>query len=80
MPPTWQPRPSSPTATCSSLDRREALRAALELLTADGDVTWFAEPSTEPSLGDAAEYLVLGQVRGDRTGLLRGLRVPKGSA
>jgi signal transduction histidine kinase len=60
------------------LDRREALRAALELLTADGDVAWVAEPAAEPSTADGGEYLVLGQVRGDRTGLLRGLRVPRG--
>lgn len=60
------------------LDRREALRAALEFLTADGDISWVAEPAAEPSAGGGAEYLVLGQVRGDRTGLLRGLRVPRG--
>jgi signal transduction histidine kinase len=60
------------------LDRREALRAALELLTADGDISWVAEPAAEPSTDDGGEYLVLGQVRGDRTGLLRGLRVPRG--
>ncbi|MFB9740531.1 GAF domain-containing sensor histidine kinase [Pseudonocardia sulfidoxydans] len=54
------------------LDRRAALRAALDLLAADGDVAWIAEAP-----GDAGD-LVLGQVRGDRTGLLRGLTVPTG--
>lgn len=58
------------------LDRRTALRATLERLAADGDVTWVAEPV--PGDDEHGEYLVLGQVQGDRTGLLRGLRVPRG--
>ncbi|ODU07465.1 MAG: histidine kinase [Pseudonocardia sp. SCN 72-86] len=58
------------------LDRRAALRAALDLLVADGDVAWIAEP--RPAGADDAGGLVLGQVRGDRTGLLRGLTVPTG--
>ncbi|MEU6697498.1 GAF domain-containing protein [Pseudonocardia sp. NPDC046786] len=61
------------------LDRRAAMRAALAELAADGDVSWIAEPLTEG--GDPAEAgacLVLGQTRGDRTDLLRGLRVPLG--
>jgi signal transduction histidine kinase len=59
------------------LDRRAALRAALDLLAAGGDVAWMAEHSAAHPGGDE-EFLVLGQVRGDRTGLLRGLRVPRG--
>jgi signal transduction histidine kinase len=55
------------------LDRREALRAALELLAAEGDVAWIAEPAGAPG-----EDLVLHQVHGDLTGVLRGLRVHRG--
>ncbi|MBW0115216.1 GAF domain-containing sensor histidine kinase [Pseudonocardia abyssalis] len=54
------------------LDRRAALDAALGLLVVDGDVAWMAEPASDGG------YLVLRRVRGDRTGLLRGLRVPRG--
>lgn len=53
------------------MDRSEAVRAALALLAEDSDVAWAAEP-------DPAGDLVLGQVSGDRTGVLRGLRVPDG--
>lgn len=60
------------------LDRRAALRAALELLAADGDVVWMAEPATGPDGCEDDQYLEIGQVRGDRSGLLRGLLVPQG--
>lgn len=60
------------------LDRRAALRAALDLLAADGDVVWMAEPAAGPAECEEEEYLEIGQVRGDRTCLLRGLRVPRG--
>jgi hypothetical protein len=56
------------------LDQREALRAALGLLVGDGEVAWIAEPVAGEAPGD----MVLAAVRGDRTGLLRGLRVPAG--
>lgn len=61
------------------LDRRAVLGGALELLAADGDVAWVAEPAAG-SIGGGGDpdYLVLAQVRGDRTGLLRGLRVSPG--
>src|SRR5579871_1662671 len=59
------------------LDRRAALRAALELLDDGGDVAWMAEPCGGQA-GDANGYLVLRHVRRDRTGLLRGLQVPSG--
>lgn len=55
------------------LDRRAAVRAALDLLRAEGDVAWVAEPAP-----DAAGDLVLAQLTGDRTGLLRGLTVALG--
>jgi LuxR family transcriptional regulator, regulator of acetate metabolism len=55
----------------SLLDRGEALRAALALLTDGADVAWVAEPDED---GD----LVLRQILGDRTGMLRGLHVPAG--
>lgn len=58
------------------LDRREILRAATELFTADNTVVWVAEDlAAAPS---SADDLVLVQVRGDRTGLLRDLHVPRG--
>ncbi|MFF3373728.1 GAF domain-containing protein [Streptomyces sp. NPDC002680] len=57
----------------SLLDRREALRAALDLLAVEGDLAWVAEPED----GEGATDLVLGLVRGNRTGL-RGLHVPRG--
>ena len=40
-------------------------------MAAGCDVAWIAEPSDDGAL-------VLGQVRGDHTGLLRGLHVPSG--
>lgn len=55
------------------LDRRAAVRAALDLLRAEGDVVWVAEPVD----GTSAD-LVLAQLAGDRTGLLRGLAVSHG--
>ena len=55
------------------LDRREALRAALEMLAAEGDVAWIAEPA-----GELGEELILHKVHGDLTGMLRGLRVHSG--
>ncbi|NMO91337.1 GAF domain-containing protein [Actinomycetospora sp. TBRC 11914] len=55
------------------LDRRAAVRAALDLLRTEGDVAWVAEPA-----GEAAE-LTLAQLTGDHTGLLRGLAVPRGA-
>ncbi|MDL5156202.1 GAF domain-containing sensor histidine kinase [Actinomycetospora termitidis] len=55
------------------LDRRAAVRAALDLLRAEGEVAWVAEPA-DPS----SEDLVLAQLVGDRTGLLRGLTVARG--
>lgn len=61
------------------LDRRASLRAALELLGAEGEVAWMAEPTAGPGERADGDHLVLSQVRGDRTGLLRGLRVPRGA-
>jgi signal transduction histidine kinase len=55
------------------LDRRAAVRAALDLLATEGDVAWLAEPP-----GDEAPELTLAHVTGDRTGLLRGLAVSRG--
>jgi signal transduction histidine kinase len=55
------------------LDRRAAVRAALDLLSSEGDVAWVGEP-----IDDDAPELTLAQVTGDRTGLLRGLAVPRG--
>ncbi len=55
------------------LDRRSAVRAALDLLSAEGDVAWIGE-SVDPE----ASELTLAQVTGDRTGLLRGLAVSRG--
>lgn len=55
----------------SLLNRGAVLRAALELLSGGRDVAWVAEPSDDGAL-------VLRQVRGDHTGLLRGLHVPSG--
>jgi signal transduction histidine kinase len=53
----------------AALDRREALRRALALLAGDSEVAWIARP------GEAG-VLRLEQVVGDRTGILRALRVP----
>ena len=55
------------------LDRRAAVRAALDHLSTEGDVAWIAEP-----LDPESPELTLAQVTGDRTGLLRGLSVPRG--
>jgi signal transduction histidine kinase len=55
------------------LDRRAAVRAALDLLSAEGDIAWVAEPAD-----DTVGELTLAQLTGDRTGLLRGLAVPRG--
>lgn len=55
------------------LDRRAAVRTALDLLSAEGDVAWLGE-SVDPH----APELTLAQVTGDRTGLLRGLAVSRG--
>lgn len=55
------------------LDRRAAVRAALDLLRVEGDVVWVAEPVD----GDSSD-LTLAQLAGDRTGLLRGLTVSHG--
>ena len=54
------------------LDRRAAVRAALEILRTEGDVVWVAEP-----VGDSPD-LTLAQIAGDRTGQLRGLTVSHG--
>lgn len=56
----------------SALDRGEALRRALTVLSGGSDVAWTARPS-------AAGALTLEQVVGDRTGLLRSLLVPPGA-
>jgi signal transduction histidine kinase len=53
------------------LERGAALRAGLDLLGDGRDIAWIAEPTE-------TDGLVLSQVRGDRTGLLRGLDVPQG--
>ena len=55
------------------LDRRAAVRAALEVLRAEGDVAWVAEPGEE-----TGPDLTIAQLTGDRTGLLRGLTVSRG--
>lgn len=56
----------------SLFDRRDALRTAMaEIQTDATDVTWTAEQS-------GPKALVLGHVRGGRTGLLNGLTVPIG--
>ncbi|TCK21782.1 GAF domain-containing protein [Pseudonocardia endophytica] len=55
------------------LDRRAAVRAALDLLSAEGDVAWLGE-----SVDPGAPELTLAQVTGDHTGLLRGLAVSRG--
>lgn len=54
------------------LDRRSAVRAALDLLATEGDVAWVGESE------ESATELTLAQVTGDRTGLLRGLSVSRG--
>ena len=59
------------------LDRRAVIRAALGMLNENGDVSWLAEPLAEGA-GEGAGFLVIDQVSGDRTGLLRGLSVPRG--
>ncbi|MER6791129.1 GAF domain-containing sensor histidine kinase [Amycolatopsis mediterranei] len=53
----------------AALDRGEALRRALALLADGSEVAWTARP-------DADGVLTLDQVTGDRTGVLRALRVP----
>jgi len=53
----------------AALDRGEALRRALALLAEGSEVAWTARP-------DADGVLTLDQVTGDRTGVLRALRVP----
>lgn len=53
----------------ATLDRGEALRRALALLAEGSEVAWTARP-------DADGVLTLDQVTGDRTGVLRALRVP----
>jgi signal transduction histidine kinase len=53
----------------AALDRREALRRALALLAGGSEVAWIARP-------DETDVLTLEQVIGDRTGVLRALRVP----
>jgi signal transduction histidine kinase len=53
----------------AALDRGEALRRALALLSVGSEVAWTASP-------DADGVLTLDQVTGDRTGVLRALRVP----
>jgi signal transduction histidine kinase len=53
----------------AALDRGEALRRALALLAVGSEVAWIAGP-------DADGVLTLEQVTGDRTGVLRALRVP----
>ncbi|MET7479125.1 GAF domain-containing protein [Streptomyces sp. NPDC005648] len=55
-----------------ALDRGEALRRALTLLTDDAQVAWAARPG-------AGEELSIEQVVGQRTGILRALRVPPGT-
>lgn len=55
----------------TALDRGEALRRALTLLVDGSEVAWTARP-------DSAGALTLEQVIGDRTGILRALRVPPG--
>jgi signal transduction histidine kinase len=56
----------------AALDRGEALRRALALVAGNAEVAWAARP------GDAGT-LTLEHVVGDRTGVLRALRVPPGS-
>ncbi|MGW0824715.1 GAF domain-containing sensor histidine kinase [Streptomyces sp. NPDC002845] len=56
----------------AALDRGEALRRALALLAGDSEVVWAARPGAEGALS-------LEQVVGDRTGMLRALRVPPGT-
>lgn len=53
----------------AALDRGEALRRALALLTEGSEVAWTASP-------DADGVLTLEQVTGDWTGVLRALQVP----
>ncbi|NGO12767.1 GAF domain-containing protein [Streptomyces sp. HC44] len=55
-----------------ALDRGEALRRALALLADESEVAWTARPGT-------AGELTLEHVVGDRTGVLRALRVPPGT-
>ncbi|MDX3454543.1 GAF domain-containing protein [Streptomyces sp. ME02-8801-2C] len=55
-----------------ALDRGEALRRALALLADDAEVAWAARPG-------AGEALSIEQVVGQRTGILRALRVPPGT-
>ncbi|MEE1836467.1 GAF domain-containing protein [Streptomyces sp. SP17KL33] len=55
-----------------ALDRGEALRRAFTLLAGDAEVAWAARPG-------AGEGLSIEQVVGQRTGILRALRVPPGT-
>lgn len=57
------------------LDRRAVIRAALAMLNEGGDVSWLAERLADDS---GSTLLVIDQLWGDRTGLLRGLPVPNG--
>ncbi|WP_105968116.1 GAF domain-containing sensor histidine kinase [Streptomyces geranii] len=59
------------------LDRRRAVRGALQLIVAGGDVAWMAEPISGPGDG-RPHHLGLSQVVGDRTAMLPGLHVPLG--
>lgn len=56
----------------AALDRGEALRRALALLAGDSRVVWAAQPSS-------VQELTIEQLVGDRTGMLRALRVPPGA-
>ncbi|MFG1667733.1 GAF domain-containing sensor histidine kinase [Streptomyces sp. Y7] len=56
----------------AALDRGEALRRALTLLAGDSEVAWAARPGL-------TEELSIEQLIGQRTGILRALRVPPGT-
>lgn len=60
------------------LDRRAVIRAALAILSENGDVSWLAEPPAGGSGTPEPSFLVIDQLWGDRTGLLRGLSVSRG--
>lgn len=55
----------------AALDRGEALRRAVTLLADDAGVAWAACPGS-------AQEVTIGQVNGQRTSLIQGLRVPPG--
>ncbi len=59
-------------AAMAALDRNRAVRAFVRSLGEPGGVSWLAEASSE------SDVMVLGEVFGTSTGLLRGLRVPSG--